>query len=80
MVIERKQMLVLKVSHETFRLVFGMLLLSGSHKLSDRKIYWETFPNTFVKVMSDSMPRFNKVFFKISVIVATNKLINKNNY
>ena len=39
MVIERKQILVLKTSHETFRLFFGMLFLSGSHKLPDRKIY-----------------------------------------
>ena len=79
MVIERKQILVLKTSHETFRLFFGMLFLSGSHKLPDRKIYWETFPDTFLKVMSDSVPRFNKVFFEIFAIVASNNLINKNN-
>ena len=53
-----------------------MLLLSGFHKLPDLKIYWETFP---VKVMSDSMPIFNKVFFEIPAIVATNNLINKSN-
>ena len=56
-----------------------MLLLSGFHKLLERKIYWETSPDTFAKVMSDSMPRFNKLFFEISIIVATNNLINKNN-
>ena len=38
-----------------------------------------SFPDAFVKVLSDSMQRFNKFFFEISVIVATNNLINKNN-
>ena len=79
MVIERKQTLVLKSFHETFPLLFGMLLLSRSHKLQDRKIYAETLFDTSVKVMPDSMLRFNKVFFEISVIVATNNLINKSN-
>ena len=79
MVIERKQTLVLKSFHETFPLLFGMLLLSRSHKLQDRKIYSETLFDTSVKVMPDSMLRFNKVFFEISVIVATNNLINKSN-
>ena len=74
MVIERNQTLVLKISNETFHLFFGMLLLSGSHKLIDRKIYYETFPDTFVKVMF-CKARFNKVFFKISV-----NWINKNNF
>ena len=73
MVIERKQTLVLKVSHETFRLIFGMLLLSGNHKLPDRKIYYKRFPDTFVKVMFWKA-RFNKVFFEISI-----NLINKSN-
>ena len=34
-----------------------MLLLTGYHKLPDRKVYWETTPNTFVQAKSDSMPR-----------------------
>ena len=55
-----------------------MLLLSECHKLPDGKIYWVMYPDTFVKVMSDSMPCF-KVFFKISVFLATNNSINKNN-
>ena len=78
-VIERKHTLVLKSSNETFCLFFSKLLLSGCHKLPERKIYRETFPDTFVKVISDSMPRLNKLFFEISIIVATNNLINKNN-
>ena len=68
-----------ETSHEIFRLFVGMLLLSGSYKLPDGNIYQETFLDTFVKVMSDSMPGFNKVFFEISVIVATKNLIDKNN-
>ena len=76
---ERKQTLVLKISNEEFPIFFGMLLLSGCHKLAERKINWETSPNTFVKVMFDSMPRLNNLFFKISTTVATNNLINKNN-
>ena len=38
-------------------LFLSMLLLSGCHKLSDRKIYWETTPDTLVKARSDSMLR-----------------------
>ena len=78
-VIERKQTLVLKISNETFCIFFGMLLLGGCHKPPERKIYWETSPETFVKVMSDSIPRLNNLFFEISIVVATNNLINKNN-
>ena len=52
-IIERKQTLVLKISNEIFCLFFGMLLLCGCHKLPERRIYWETSPDTFVKVMSD---------------------------
>ena len=31
-------------TNETFRLFLRMLLLSGSHKLADHKMYWETSP------------------------------------
>ena len=34
-----------------------MLLVSGSHKLLSRKMYWESTPDTFVQARSDSMPR-----------------------
>ena len=33
-----------------------MLLLSGCHKLPDRKMCWDT-PDTFVQVMSNLIPR-----------------------
>ena len=78
-VIEREQTLVLKISNEEFPIIVGMLLLSECHKLAERKIYWDTSPNTFVKVMSVSIPPWNNLFFKISIIVTTNSLINKNN-
>ena len=34
-----------------------MVLLSGCHKLPDRKMYWETTLNTCVQARSDSVPR-----------------------
>ena len=34
-----------------------MLLLSGCHKLPDRKMYCEVTLDTFVEAKSDSMPR-----------------------
>ena len=58
--------------NETFHLFLGMLLLNECHKLPDRKIYWET------SSMSASMPSL-KVFFEISIFVATNNLANKKN-
>ena len=76
--IERKQTLVFKISNETFCLFLGVSLLSGCQKLPDCKINWETPPDTFLKAMSDSMSRLN-VFFEISIIMATNNLINKTN-
>ena len=33
------------------------MLFSGYHKLLDRKIDWETTPDTFVQAMADSIPR-----------------------
>ena len=53
--------------------------LAGAINFQAVKYISRTFPDTFVKVLSDSMPPFNKLFFEISVIVATNNLINKNN-
>ena len=41
-----------EIINETFCLFLGMLLLSGCRKLPDRKINWETTPDTFVQAMS----------------------------
>ena len=45
-----------EINNETFCLFLGMLLLCGCYKLSDRKMYWESPPDTFVQAKSDSMP------------------------
>ena len=45
-----------EIINETFCLFLGMLLLSGCRKLPDRKINWETTPDTFVQAMPDSIP------------------------
>ena len=37
-----------EINNEKIRLFLRMLLLSGCHKLPDRKIYWETTSDTFV--------------------------------
>ena len=37
-----------EITNEKVRLFLRMLLLSGSHKLPDRKMYWEAAPDTFV--------------------------------
>ena len=44
-----------EITNETFRLFVGMLMLSRCDKLPDRKMYWETPPDTFVQAMFDSM-------------------------
>ena len=54
------------------------MLLSRCFNLPDRKICCEMSLHTFVKAMSDSMPRL-KAFFDVSIFVATKNLINKNN-
>ena len=46
-----------EITNETLRLFLGMVLPSGYHKLSNRKMYWETIPDTFAQAMSDSVPR-----------------------
>ena len=46
-----------EITNEEICLFLSMLLLSGCHKLSDRKIYWETTLDTLVKARSDSMLR-----------------------
>ena len=37
-----------KITDEKIRSFLNMLLLSGCHKVPDRKMYWETTPNSFV--------------------------------
>ena len=37
-----------EITNEKIRLFSSMLLLSGFHKLLDRKMYWEETPDTFV--------------------------------
>ena len=46
-----------EITNETFRLFLGMLMLSRCDKLPNRKMYWETPPDTFVQAMFDSMLR-----------------------
>ena len=46
-----------EITNEKICLFLNMLLLSGCHKLLDRKIYWETTPDTFVQASSDLIPR-----------------------
>ena len=37
-----------EITNEKIRLFLSMLPLSGCHKPPDRKMYWETTPDTFV--------------------------------
>ena len=37
-----------EITNEQIRLFSSMLLLSGCHKLPDRKMYWEATPDTFL--------------------------------
>ena len=37
-----------EITNEQIRLFSSMLLLSGCHKLPDRKMYWEAIPDTFL--------------------------------
>ena len=37
-----------KITNEKIRLFLCMQLLSGCHKLPDRKMYWEATPDAFV--------------------------------
>ena len=37
-----------EITNNKIRFFLSMLLLSGCHKLPDRKMYWETIPDTFV--------------------------------
>ena len=37
-----------EITNEKIRLFSSVLLLSGYHKLSDRKMYWEATPDIFV--------------------------------
>ena len=70
-----------EISNEKNRLFLSMLLLSGCHKLPDRKMYWETTTDTFVKARSDSIRRntFKHILRNLHLCVTTNNLINKTN-
>ena len=46
-----------EITNEKIRLFLSVLLLSGCHKLPDRKMYLEAAPDTFVEARFDSMPR-----------------------
>ena len=43
-----KANITFEITNEKIWLLLSMLLLSGCRKFSDRKMYWETIPNTFV--------------------------------
>ena len=43
-----KANITFEITNEKICLLLSMLLLSGCHKFPDRKMYWETTPNTFV--------------------------------
>ena len=43
-----------ETTNESFHLFLCMLLLCGCLNLPDRKIYWDTPPDTFVQATSDS--------------------------
>ena len=45
------------ITKEKFRLFLAMLLMSGYHRLPDRRLYWSLSPDLFVAAMSDTMPR-----------------------
>ena len=46
-----------EITNETFYFFLVMLLLSGYHNLPYCKKYWKSTPDTFVKVICDSIPR-----------------------
>ena len=52
-----------EITNEKIHLFSSMLLLSGCHKLPDRKVYGEATPDTFVLARSDSM--FRNTFVRI---------------
>ena len=69
-----------EITNEKIRLFLSMLLLSGFHKLPDRKMYWETTPDTLCKQgLIQCLVIRSSVFFGISIFVTTNNLINKTN-
>ena len=54
-----------------------MLLPSGCHKYPDRKMYWETSPDTFGQAISDSMPRDTFECILRNLYLCDNKKIDK---
>ena len=62
----------------------SILLLSGFHKLLDRKIYWEKTPDTFVHASNQALQaRYDSIhcntFETTNTFVTTNTFINKIN-
>ena len=67
-----------EISNEKIRLFLSIQLLSGYHKLPNRKIYWEATPDSFVKARCDScLVMSSSVFLGIFTFLTTNNLINK---
>ena len=66
-----------EITNEIFRLFLSILLLSGCHKLRDRKMYWETPPETFVQAMFDLIPRNTFESILRNLHLCENKQFNK---
>ena len=47
-----------EIPYKKIRFFSSMILLSGCHKLPDRKMYCEATPDTIVQIRSDSMFRY----------------------
>ena len=66
------------IANEKVRLFLSMPLLSGCHKLPDRKMNWEATP---VLLCKQGLVQYfiihSSVFFGISIFVTANNLINK---
>ena len=46
-----------EITNEKNRLFLSMPVLTGYHKLPDRKMYWEATTDNFMKARSGSVPR-----------------------
>ena len=69
-----------EITNEKICLFLSMLLLSGCHKLPDGKMYWGTTPILLCNQdLIQCLVILSRVFFRISIFVAMNSLINKTN-
>ena len=66
-----------EITNEKLRLFLNMLLLRGCHKLPDHEVYWESTPNTFMEVRSDSLPRNTFKRILRSLHLCNNKQLGK---